>query len=193
MTLAPPINACCAVTLGVAFPDDACASTKSLCAVSKTKEGGVLFRMSLAPPLNHVAQCPKQKRGLQHKLLVPSQVLSSVAQRGYVLCHGATFGSACRSSPTYLSARLLLTTSPFTNKMREMNPFFFRSVLCLILHNSAGGCANCPHFFSFVEIQSGTEQQLCANRDSLSLCVTGLPLLPTRRGLTGRQMFLVNS
>ena len=42
-----------------AFTDDACASTKSRCAVSKKKEGGVLFRMSLAPPRNHVAQCPK--------------------------------------------------------------------------------------------------------------------------------------
>ena len=52
-------HACCAVTRGVVFPDDACASTKSLCAVSKKTSGGVLFQMSLAPPRNHVAQCPK--------------------------------------------------------------------------------------------------------------------------------------
>jgi hypothetical protein len=32
--------------------------------VSKTKEWGVLFRMSLAPPRNHVAQCPKPQETL---------------------------------------------------------------------------------------------------------------------------------
>ena len=58
------IHACRAVTRGVVFPDDACASTKSRCAVSKKKEGGVLFRMSLAPPRNHVAQCQKTRSTL---------------------------------------------------------------------------------------------------------------------------------
>ena len=47
-----------------AFTDDACASTKSPCAVSNKKRGGVLFRMSLAPPRNHVAQCPKPQETL---------------------------------------------------------------------------------------------------------------------------------
>jgi hypothetical protein len=48
----------CAVTGGGAFLDDACASTKSPCALSSTTFHRVPFRMTLAPPLNHVAQCP---------------------------------------------------------------------------------------------------------------------------------------
>jgi hypothetical protein len=57
-------NACGAVTRGGSFPDDACASTKSCCAVSKKKFHRVLFRMTLAPPRNHVAQCPKTRSTL---------------------------------------------------------------------------------------------------------------------------------
>ena len=63
-----------------AFTDDACAFTKSRCAVSNKKRGGVLFRMSLAPPRNHVAQCPKNRTTslILPMTLAPS--LSHVAQ-----------------------------------------------------------------------------------------------------------------
>ena len=45
-----------AVKMG-AFTDDACASNNAITHVAQCHEG-VLFRMTLAPPLNHVAQCP---------------------------------------------------------------------------------------------------------------------------------------
>ena len=86
-----------------AFTDDACAFTKSRCAVSNKKRGGcfsgcrlhlheitlrsvqkkrrgVLFWMSLAPPRNHVAQCPKNRTTslILPMTLAPS--LSHVAQ-----------------------------------------------------------------------------------------------------------------
>ena len=63
----------------VNLTDDACAFTKSRCAVSNKKRG-VLFWMSLAPPRNHVAQCPKNRTTslILPMTLAPS--LSHVAQ-----------------------------------------------------------------------------------------------------------------
>ena len=134
-----------------AFTDDACASTKSLCAVSKKKRGGVLFQMSLAPPRNHVAQCPKTPTtliGSEQSAISPSArfLRNSVFRHRSSTNHHQLFPRV-RTPPTSPT----LDARPASCFLLYCNSHFFRddSFSSSSLKRQAGGFADPKTHFLF--------------------------------------------